>query len=594
MVRELEADRWLRAVRALAALSCVVACSGESQTPAPSHLAPTSGAGGLSTTGGAPATGDVSTAGGAEAARGGSPQSAGSGGSAAGGARSSNWLVPARIRRLANAEYDGSVQALLSTERAPATGPDFPPDLRQDGFTVSDTQRVDAVLVERLDEAALALVTEARENGVLARLSPCSPDDDPRTCARAFVTSFGGRVYRRPLSDEEVKALLELYEIGAEGASYEDGVAHVTRGLLQSAGFLYLTELGDGGPAQNQIVELTPHEIAAQLSYYFTSAPPDDELAQKAAAGALTDPEERAAQVRRLFETDPRARDTAVRLVREWLGIDRIDDSAKDSLVYPEFKSEKPKIVAESRDFVRSVAFESTGNVSELFDADWTVDSGPLSLYQVAGAGPIAGSSRLRDRIGILNQAAFLATYANAHESHPVFRGVAIAQRVTCLNLDSPASFNIQVVPPLPDPTKTTRELFSAHPADEICAGCHDIIDPFGFSFEHFDGMGAYRELDNGKPVDSRVTVAVEQDYDGVFADSNEFALALAQSERVRECFTRFMFRAAKATGDNAATPGETEFMEFWSQQQEASLGDMLETWVVIAKSPTFTLREEP
>jgi hypothetical protein len=33
------------------------------------------------------------------------------------------------------------------------------------------------------------------------------------------------------------------------------------------------------------------------------------------------------------------------------------------------------------------------------------------------------------------------------------FRGVAIAQRVTCMGLDSPASFNIQVIPPAPDPT---------------------------------------------------------------------------------------------------------------------------------------------
>jgi hypothetical protein len=593
---ELAEGRWISAVRMLAALSCVLACSGESNSPADGAAEGSGGAGGLpTTTGGVPATGggDGDTGGAGGAAAGATP-SGGSAGPNAGGTPTGNWLVPARIRRLANAEYDGSVQALLSTEQSPATGPDFPPDLRQDGFTVSDTQRVDAVLVERLDEAALGLVAEAREAGTLARLAPCASNDEPKSCARAYITSFGGRVYRRPLLDEEVQALLALYEIGAETASYEDGIAHVTRGLLQSAGFLYLTELGDGGPARNHAVQLTPHEIAVQLSYSFTSAPPDDELAQKAAAGALADPEQRAAQVRRLFETDARARDTAVRLVREWLGIDRIDDSAKDSLVYPEFEKEKPKIVAESRDFVGGVAFESTGNISELFNADWTVDSGPLSLYQVAAKGPIPASSRLTGRIGILNQAAFLATYANAHESHPVFRGVAIAQRVTCLNLDSPASFNIQVVPPLPDPTKTTRELFSAHPEDELCASCHDIIDPFGFSFEHFDGMGAYRDSDNGKPVDSAVTVSVDQDYDGDFADSNEFALALAKSERVRECFARFMFRAVKATGDNAATPGETEFMDFWRKQPKAGQGDMLETWISIAKSPTFALREEP
>ena len=196
---------------------------------------------------------------------------------------------------------------------------------------------------------------------------------------------------------------------------------------------------------------------------------------------------------RRLLSKEPRAKDTVVRLVREWLGIDRIDASAKDSLVYPGFENEQARIVAESRDFVRAVAFESTGNVSELLGAHWTVSSGPLALYRTAGDGPIPGSTRLADRVGILNQAAFLASYALAHESrHPISprrrRGAA---RVACMGLDSPASFNIQVIPPAPDPTVTTRQRYDVHVKDAICAGCHDIIDPFGFSFEHYDGMGS-------------------------------------------------------------------------------------------------------
>lgn len=501
-------------------------------------------------------------------------------------------LLPARIRRLASAEYDASVQALLSTTQSPATGPNFPPDLRQDGFTVDDAQRVDAVIVERLAEAADALAGEAQKNGTLTRIAPCAASADPESCAESFITTFGAKVYRRPLVEQEVNALNELYAVGAEGTSYEEGVAHVLRGLLQSAGFLYLTELGDQALGSGPVsVELTPYEVAASLSYLLTSAPPDDELLDKAATGALSDPAEREAEARRLFETDPLAQDTAVRLVREWLGIDRIDESAKDSLVYPEFSSEKPKIVAESSDFVRAVAFRSTGSVSELFGATWTVSSGPLSLYQTGGSGPIDGSVTLSDRVGILNQAAFLSTYANAHESHPIFRGVALARRVACYNLDSPASFNIQVVPPAPDPSLTTRERYDAHAQDRICAGCHDIIDPLGFSFEHFDGMGGYREQDNGKPVDSAVQVAMMADFDGAYADSNELAEALAQSETVRECFARYMFRAAAATGDHAATPGEPQFLDFWRTLPKAAQGNIVETLIAYVMRPSFDRR---
>jgi hypothetical protein len=524
------------------------------------------------------------------------------GGSSIGGAPSAgapgaitpSSFVPARVRRLAAAEYDASVRALLATEQHPASAPDFPPDLRQDGFTVNDAQRVDAVIIERLAAAAAALASEARTNGTLARLAPCVAGDDAATCARSFITSFGAKVYRRPLLAEEASALFGLYTVGSDGTAYEDGVELVLRGLLQSAGFLYVTEIGTGELTAEGLVALTPHELAASLALLLTSAPPDDELARKASAGLLSDPAEREAEARRLFQQNPLAQATVVRLVREWLGIDGIRDSAKDSILFSEFASEKPRIIAESEDFVRAVAFASTGTVSELLGATWTVNSGPLSLYRPVGSGPVADSSALSDRVGILNQAAFLATYANAQESHPIFRGVALARRVICQVLDSPASLDIEVVPPAPDPEKTTRERFSVHRADPICAGCHEVIDPLGFAFEHFDAMGRYRELDNGRPVDSAVAVAVEAGFDGPYADSNELARALATSDTVRECFARFMFRAASATGDAAATPGEKEFVDYWRTLPEAAGGSIVETLIAYVKGPGFGLRRQP
>jgi hypothetical protein len=579
-----------------------LACSGP-DTPAPpvdpggsTSIAGTPGAGGFGASGASAGAGGVGATGGVEATAGAGAAGGGAGGEAGGGGKGSGFVthLPARIRRLANAEYDATVQALLATAQNPASAPDFPPDLRQDGFSVNDAQRVDAVLVERLASAADVLAAEAQANGTLTRLAPCAEASAPATCAQDFVTEFGSKVYRRPLVAEEVTALLELYAVGAEGATYLDGIAHVTRGLLQSAGLLYLTELGDGSPSTDGTVRLTPHELAANLAYFLTSAPPDEELGAKAAAGALADPAEREAQARRLFASSPRAKDTVVRLVREWLGIDGVHETAKDTLIYPEFVDEKPRIVAESSDFVRAVAFDATGTVGELIGADWTVNSAPFALYRTDGDGPLDGTTRLLGRVGILNQAAFLATYANAHESHPILRGVALARRVACVGIDSPASFNLQVVPPAPDATKTTRERFSVHPADSICSACHDLIDPLGFAFEHFDGMGRYRDEENGAPVDSSVEVAVKAEFDGPYADSNELAVALSESAAVRECFARYMFRAAVASGDSAATPGESEFIDAWRAIPAAAQGNIVETLIAYLKTPDFGVRGAP
>jgi hypothetical protein len=498
-------------------------------------------------------------------------------------------LLTARIRRLANAEYDATVGKLLSTRTRPAAAVGFPPDFRQGGFTVNDAQRIDAVLVERLAEAADALATEARASGLLARIAPCGRASRARGCARAFIRTFAPRVYRRPLDSEEAKALLALYDAGADGATYQDGVAHVLRGLLQSAGLLYLTELGEAS-SDDGTIALTPYEIASSLSYFLTSAPPDDELLAKAAAGALVDPAGRETQARRLLQNEPLAQDGLVRLVREWLGIDRIESTGKDSFVYPDFAAQRSRIVAESSDFVRAVAFHSSGTVGELLGANWTVDTGPLELYRTVGKGPIAGSS-LVDRVGILNQAAFLATYANAHESHPVFRGVAVARRVACLPLDSPTSFDIIVVPPVPDPRKTTRERFHVHSQDSLCQLCHSMIDPFGFSFEHYDGMGAFRSTENGRPVDSAVVVSQHAGFDAAYADSNQLAAALASSEAARACFARYVFRAGAATGKPAGRLAEAEFLSQWRANPGAAQGNIVETLIAFVKRPTFVRR---
>src|ERR1044071_1789633 len=58
----------------------------------------------------------------------GSISGAGPGGGGGGGTTVGGPLLPARIRRLSNAEYDATVQALLGTTQTPSAT--FPPDAR--------------------------------------------------------------------------------------------------------------------------------------------------------------------------------------------------------------------------------------------------------------------------------------------------------------------------------------------------------------------------------------------------------------------------------------------------------------------------------
>jgi len=104
--------------------------------------------------------------------------------------------------------------------------------------------------------------------------------------------------------------------------------------------------------------------------------------------------------------------------------------------------------------------------------------------------------------------------------------------------------------------------------------------------------MGAYRARENGKSVDSAVVVRQKADFDGAYSDSNQLAAAFAASDLVRECFARFMFRAAAATGDSAATPGEQQFVDVWRTIPKAARGSIVETLIAYVRRPSFGLRE--
>lgn len=492
--------------------------------------------------------------------------------------------LPARIRRLTNAEYNASVQALLGTTASPAD--EFPPDARQHGFTLNEAQRVDPVLARALDASARELAQAARPN--FASLAPCDDGSSgAEACAEGFIESFATRAYRRPLTDEDREALLTLYRAGAEGGTYEDGIELLIRGILQSPGFLYLTEIGDGTSTE-PLIPLTSWELASALSYIITGGPPDDALLAAAANGDLETEEGRAAEARRLFETEA-GRARAVRVVREWLGIDRINATAKDANVYPEFAGARDSMAEETNAFVREVLAATPGSVEDLLGATWTVvDENLAQLYGLSGSGRLD-----TDRVGLLNQAAFLSVYAHAHETAPVLRGTALLRRITCVDIQLPTNLSVQIVPPVPDPTKTTRERFDIHAQDPGCASCHRSIDPLGFSFELFDGMGMHREFEGDNPVDSSTEINLGLDFDGPYANSNELAVAMAQSAAIRECFGRQVFRSAAGEGHDSKL-FEKSFEVLWSMIPPDAQGVLIENLIAYIQSPLFSLRGAP
>ena len=495
-------------------------------------------------------------------------------------------LLPIRVRRLSNFEYDRSIAVLFQS--AAALGKGFASDFRQSDFTQNASQQVDSTYAKQLQSAAGTLAKDGLAK--LLSAAGCTASQG-EMCASQFISSFGTQAYRRPLLDAEKTGLLAVFRIGAMGATFNDGLELVISAMLQSPSFLYVTELGEGTPKAGTI-RLGSYEIASALAFLVTGGPPDAPLLMAAAQNKLGEPIERDKQARRLMGTAG-AKLQVQRFVKEWLGIDKIESTGKDKTVYPKYDDLRPLMLKEADSFITEAVFNDEGGVTKLLSADYTMAEGALSQFY--GLGNASAGKRLlygtSPRRGILMQAGFLSVHAHDDETAPVKRGNTILLKVLCVRLPLPGELNLKIVPPQPDPKKTTRERFTIHAEDPACAGCHKALDPFGFALENLDGMGGLRNMENGKPVLTTANLAAA-DVMGMVRDGTEMATKLAASAEARSCYARNVFRfSAAQSGD----PYEAMFFQsVWDKMAPGKNLDVKEILAAYAASEMFVTRRIP
>jgi len=144
----------------------------------------------------------------------------------------------------------------------------------------------------------------------------------------------------------------------------------------------------------------------------------------------------------------------------------------------------------------------------------------------------------------------FLTLAGSPDGSNPVKRGKAVYTKLLCGVLPPPPPN----VPPAKPATAggTTRQRFTEHDQNECAKGCHMLMDPIGYAFEHYDGIGRYRTMDNGQPVDSTGTLNIDG-ADKSFADALELTKILSTSDTVRSCFAKQWFRFAVGRNETDA-----------------------------------------
>jgi hypothetical protein len=492
--------------------------------------------------------------------------------------------MPARLRRLSNAEYEKAASELLAAPIKIANR--LPPDVRQEGFTVNAEQAVPAGFATRLASLADELAEQAA-NQRLAEIAPCA-NSDAEQCAQDFVLKFARRAFRRPITRSEQQGLLELFRAGqADEKGFAGGVQLVLSALLQAPSFLYISEVGDTRADGSHT--LSSLEMASSLAFAVRGGPPDADLLQAGIAGELNDPAAREYQARRLLgQSDTRHHFR--RFVLEWLEVDQLENTAKSLETAPRFEALKRPMLDETRRFVDEVMVHRGASLRSLLGAGFVSVDEPMARYY----GLHAYGARVRamgsGRLGLLQHASFLSAHAHEDSTSPVKRGDFVMRKLLCSKLPRPAELNIEVTIPAPDPKLTTRQRFSAHVTNKSCQACHASIDALGFTFENFDAAGKLRSQDNGAPVDTSARFS-EAGETRSFANSIELSHWLASNPDSHQCFARHAFRYFTAQSNPAL---DAEFLKLLSTLPAAKRESLVELVVAYVRSDLFARRGAP
>jgi hypothetical protein len=499
--------------------------------------------------------------------------------------------APAPLRLLTRFQYDNAVRDLLADDSRPALG--FPPENEVDGYrTNASANLANPLLVESYLTGAEAI--SARVVANIDAVAPCEAGADQLGCGHGFVTDFASRAFRRPLTDEELSPLLELFDSAMAAQGYAKGVELVVQTVLQSPQFLYRVDALKAPTPELGAIALGPSELAGRLAFTLWGSVPDSELLAAAAEGRLRTAEDVEREARRLL-ADDRARALVRDFSEQWLHLARLDGAVREGMRDGAPEVQSGPMMTSLREsvsrFVEDAYFADGGSFERLFTSqDVWVDATMAPIY--GAEAPTSGfmAATLTDpRAGLLTQPGLLALLSHSNQTAPVIRGAFVRERILCEPIPPPPP-SVNAIPPDPDPSATTRERFRQHTADAACASCHQLIDGIGFGFERYDQLGNYRATENGLDVDEsgEVINIGEEGLDGPFAGAAELSTKIAQSPRARDCLATHWYRYTYGRQEQAEDSCSLDQVK---ERFASSNGDLKELLVALTQTDAFLYR---
>lgn len=451
-----------------------------------------------------------------------------------------------RFARLTHTQWENSVQDVLALSARSNLSTAFTSDTRSGTF---DTHlaglAVGSTLWSDYQRAAETLATNATaSDAAMAALLPSGIPASGSERVQAFVEHLGRRAFRRPLTKEETAAFVALHGRGLAGTALTDsfraGARLVISAMLQSPHFLYRVETS--GSDTGKQTPLTPYEVASRLSFSLWNTTPDEALLAAAGSGALSTEDGVKAQAQRLL-SDPRAREVLSRFHTQLFETDLFRETVRNPADYPGITARfAESIQLEADRFVDDVVFTRGEGIREILTRTNSFANAELAgLYGLSGSfdtelRPVELDASTRS--GLLTRIGFMSYYGHGNDSDPIRRGVFVNLRLLCASLPPPPN-NVSPLPPAQG--GTTREIVTAHTGAGTCgASCHGVfINPVGFAFENYDGMGRWRLEEAGKTVNAADSYKLTNGQTVSFTNAKEFSQQLAEAQQTHACYAQ-------------------------------------------------------
>ena len=459
------------------------------------------------------------------------------------------------IRRLTAEQYKMSIARIFGADIK--FGGRFEQEVRVDGLYALGATKVSVTPtgLEHYDTDARNIARQVIDEAHRNTLLPCKPASETAAddvCATKFFTLVGELLYRRPLTDDEIKTQVDGAALAANTLkSFYDGLSLSFAGMLTSPQFLFDHEAVESDPTHKNAYRLTPYAKASRLSFFLWNSGPDRELLAAAKKGELDTKKGLARQVERLMSS-PYIEDGVRAFFTDMLHFDEFELLAKDAEIYPKFTADVTRQAPEQtlKTIVEHLIVRN-GDYRDLFTTR-NVFMTPLlgSVYSI----PVPPRDEIDaredgwrpfqyaegdPRAGILSQISFVGLYSHPGRSSPTKRGKALRETLLCQRVpDPPANVDFTLVQQTTSSVyKTARDRVTAHLQNPVCAGCHKITDPIGLALENLDSVGAYRTTENGAPIDA------SGELDGVkFSDAAGLGKALRNSPALPQCLVNRLY----------------------------------------------------